>query len=166
VLAVGTRIARKNLAALETAARELAREGIDLVAAGSGRHYMRAEGDTPVKPLGYVDDDELPGLYAGALALAMPSLYEGFGLPAIEAMAAGTPVVASNRTALPETCGGAALLVDPDDPDALAGELLRVIHDSELAATLRTRGLDRARNFSWRAAVQRTDALIGVLVQP
>jgi glycosyltransferase involved in cell wall biosynthesis len=166
VLAVGTRIARKNLAALETAARALGREGIDLVAAGSGRHYMRAEGDTPVKALGYVDDAELPGLYAGALALAMPSLYEGFGLPVIEAMAAGTPVVASNRTALPETCGDAALLVDPDDPDALAGELLRVVTDSVLASTLRTRGLDRARNFSWRAAVQRTDSLIAVLLQP
>jgi glycosyltransferase involved in cell wall biosynthesis len=164
VLAVGSRIARKNLAALQTAAAQLAAEGIDLVAAGSGRHYMRAEGGTPVRALGYVDDADLPGLYAGALALAMPSLYEGFGLPVLEAMAAGTPVVAADRGALPETSGGAALLVDPDDPDALAAELLRVVGDTELATNLRERGLARAASFSWRTASERTDALIGSLL--
>ena len=75
--------------------------------------------------LGYVPDADLPALYAGAAAFAMPSLYEGFGLPCVEAMAAGTPVVAADRAALPEACGGAALLADPDDPDAFAAALHR-----------------------------------------
>ena len=82
-----------------------------------------------MRALGYVDDRDLPGLYAGALALAMPSLYEGFGLPVLEAMASGVPVVAADRTALPETCGDAALLVDPDDGEALAGALVRATTD-------------------------------------
>src|SRR5204863_6367 len=88
--------------------RALASKGIELVAAGSGRSYMRAE-KTEIRQLGYVPDDELPSLYARARVLLMPSLYEGFGLPVLEAMASGTPVVAANRGALPETCGDAAL---------------------------------------------------------
>ncbi|MEA2479780.1 MAG: hypothetical protein QOJ07_1702 [Thermoleophilaceae bacterium] len=165
VLAVGTRIARKNLAALDVAAAALAREGVDLVAAGSGRAYMRPEGGAPVRALGYVEEAHLPGLYAGAVALAMPSLYEGFGLPCLEAMAAGTPVVAADRAALPETCGDAALLVDPDDPEALSAALARVLSDEALAAGLVRRGRARARAFTWRAAAERTDALLGELLR-
>ena len=116
VLVVGTRIARKNVAVLAVADRRLRELGIELVSAGSSRAYMRAGEAPPLRTLDYVDDSQLPGLYAGALALAMPSLYEGFGLPVLEAMASGVPVVASDRTALPETCGDAGLLVEPDDP--------------------------------------------------
>jgi glycosyltransferase involved in cell wall biosynthesis len=160
VLTVGTRIARKNLAALDRAAAALDAIGVDLVAAGSGRGYMRAEGGVSVQALGYVPDAELPGLYAGAVALAMPSLYEGFGLPVLEAMAAGTPVVAAERAALPETCGGAAVLIDPEDPDALSEALVQVVTDSDLSSSLRTRGLERARAFTWRRAAELTDAAI------
>ena len=114
VLAVGTDLPRKNLALLDRLAPALGDAGLDVVLAGSTRPYMAA-GSYRVRSLGYVPDDELPGLYAGAAALAMPSLHEGLGLPVLEAMAAGTPVVSSDRGALPETCGDAALVVDPDD---------------------------------------------------
>jgi glycosyltransferase involved in cell wall biosynthesis len=181
-LAVGTRIARKNLPALERAARSLHEAGIELVAAGSGRGYMRAEepgsdrrsdstiaarGEQPgVRPLGYVAEDLLPGLYAGARALAMPSLYEGFGLPCLEAMACGTPVVAADRGALPETCGGAALLVDPGDGGALAEALLAATTDESQRGRLIEAGRERAAGFTWRRAAERTDDLIGKLLSP
>jgi glycosyltransferase involved in cell wall biosynthesis len=162
VLAVGTRIARKNLASLERAARALAERGVALLAAGSGRAYMREEdAGSPVRALGYVPEQHLPGLYAGASALVMPSLYEGFGLPCLEAMASGTPVVAADRAALPETCGDAALLFDPDDADAAADALSRALDDP---AGLIERGLRRAREFTWQRTARETDAAVQALL--
>ena len=157
VLAVGTAIARKNLSALEDAVGRLGGQGIEVVVAGSGRAYMRGEPEAGVRRLGYVRDADLPGLYAGARALVMPSLYEGFGLPCLEAMASGTPVVAADRAALPETCGGAALLVDPDDPEALADAVLVAATDDSRRAELTRAGLDRTGGFSWRRAGEETD---------
>jgi glycosyltransferase involved in cell wall biosynthesis len=102
---------------------------------------------------GYVDDPDLPLLYAAARAFAYPSLYEGFGIPPVEAMACGTPVVASNRGALPEVLGDAALLVDPEDEDALAGALEAAAQDR---GTLRRRGLERAARYTWQRAAAET----------
>jgi glycosyltransferase involved in cell wall biosynthesis len=164
VLAVGTQIARKNLQVLNEAADRLKDHGVELVHAGSGRGYMRAETATNLRPLGYVPDDELPGLYAGALALAMPSLYEGFGLPCLEAMACGTPVVASNAGALPETCGDAAILVDPHDASGFADALERLATDEDERRALGERGRARAADFSWQNSAQATDHLLSDLL--
>jgi glycosyltransferase involved in cell wall biosynthesis len=109
-----------------------------------------------VRFLGYVRDDTLAILYRLASAFAFPSLYEGFGLPALEAMASGTPVVTSNVSSLPEVAGGAAVLVDPYDVGAIADGLVSVLSDGTLADDLRRRGLVRARDFSWERSVART----------
>ena len=165
VLVVGTRIARKNFSALADARRRLRELGINLVAAGSGRAYMRPGEAPPMQGLGYVQERHLPGLYAGALALAMPSLYEGFGLPVLEAMASGVPVVAANRAALPETCGGAALLVDPEDGAGLAEALAIAATDEGLRERLIPAGLERASQFSWTRTAELTDAVIGEVLE-
>ncbi|MEQ1574797.1 MAG: glycosyltransferase family 1 protein [Vicinamibacterales bacterium] len=112
-----------------------------------------------VRFLGYVRDDMLAILYRLASVFVFPSLYEGFGLPALEAMACGTPVVASNVSSLPEVTGDAALLVDPYDVTAIAGGIRRVLTEPALAATLRARGLARAKAFSWESSVARTHAI-------
>jgi glycosyltransferase involved in cell wall biosynthesis len=96
---------------------------------------------------------DLPALLSGAAVFAYPSFGEGFGLPVVEAMACGTPVVASLAPAVPEAAGGAALLVDPSDPEALAEALGRVLAEPALAARLRTKGLDRVRLLDWNDTV-------------
>ena len=106
--------------------------------------------------LGHVGEDALPDLYSGARALAFPSLYEGFGLPALEAMACGAPVVASRTTGLGEAVGDAALTVDPTSVDELAEALSRVLSDEALRARLIAAGLARAAEFTWGKAAART----------
>jgi len=98
----------------------------------------------------------LPYLYAGALSFAYPSLYEGFGLPVLEAMACGTPVLASNSSSLPEVVGDVGLLVNPQDPDDLRAGLRRLLEDEQFRRAARREGPRRAANFSWDACVQRT----------
>ena len=100
--------------------------------------------------LGHVPDEDLAALLTGASVFAYPSLYEGFGLPVLEAMQCGAPVVTSNTSSLPEVVGGAAISIDPTDEDALAQAMTDVLLNSDLAADLRRRGLERAKAFTWR----------------
>ncbi|MCE5239127.1 glycosyltransferase family 4 protein [bacterium] len=105
---------------------------------------------------GWIGTDDLIALYRAASVFAFPSLYEGFGLPVLEAMACGTPVVTSSTTSLPEVAGEAAVLVEPTDGAALAAALTAVLHDSALPEDLRARGLRRAAEFSWERTARQT----------
>lgn len=161
VLAVGTSVARKNLALLDRAAPLLAEAGIEAVVAGGSRAYMRAtDASGGARRLGYVADADLPALYAGAAVLALPSLYEGFGLPCIEAMACATPVVTTRRGALAETCGDAALYVDPEDTDGLAEACIAAVGDSGAREQLVAAGLARAHSFTWDRTARLIDTAI------
>jgi glycosyltransferase involved in cell wall biosynthesis len=162
VLAVGTDSPRKNLGLLDRIAPALEAAGLQVAIAGSGRSYMPGSAPGGARRLGYVPDADLPSLYAGAAALAMPSLYEGFGLPCVEAMAAGTPVVAADRAALPEACGGAALLADPDDPDAFAAALVEAAGPQRKRLT--QAGRERAAGLSWERSAELVDAAIDALL--
>jgi glycosyltransferase involved in cell wall biosynthesis len=166
VLAVGTAIARKNLALLDRIAPILDAAGLEAVVAGGDRTYMRA-GDGPrraARRLDYVPEPHLPALYAGAAAFALPSLYEGFGLPCLEAMAAGAPVVASDRGALRETCGDAALYADPSDPEAFAAACVTAATDRAEHDRLAKAGRARAAGFTWEKTAIRVDGAIGALL--
>jgi glycosyltransferase involved in cell wall biosynthesis len=161
VLTVATDDRRKKVEKLAPVARALAHEGIELVWAGDRRPYFAtAAAVAGVRSLGYVQDADLPGLYAGARAFVLPSRYEGFGLTCLEAMACGTPVVAADRAALPETCGDAALLVDPDDSAALTRAVRIAATDAAAGEALRAAGLRRAAQFSWDRTAASVDALL------
>lgn len=150
VLAVATLEPRKNLERLAEAVRRL---GVELWVAGA-RGWGRVRlGGPGLRLLGEVSDDELARLYRGALCLAYPSLYEGFGLPVAEAMACGTPVVTSAGGATEEVAGGAAVLVDPLDPASIARGIEEAVSRRE---ELRRRGLERAKAFSWERAAAQT----------
>jgi alpha-1,3-rhamnosyl/mannosyltransferase len=173
VLAVGTREPRKNLSRLVDAFLSLPaaeRDGVRLVLAG-GRGWSSAELDEltrghadVVRVVGFVPDSDLPSLYAEARAFAYPSLEEGFGLPVLEAMAAGTPVLTSDRSALREVGEGAALLVDPTDTEAIAGGLSRLLADDGERERLVALGRARADSHTWeRCARETLDFLVSRL---
>jgi glycosyltransferase involved in cell wall biosynthesis len=165
VLTVASRIARKNLGVLQVARRHLRARGMELVATGGRRPQFAVDIGLPpaVRDLGAVPDEHLPGLYAGASAFVLPSLYEGFGLPCIEAMACGVPVVAARAGALPDTCGDAALYADPRDPDHIAETVERAL-EPRTAARLRAAGLRRAAAFTWERTARGVDAVIDDLL--
>ncbi|WP_272976325.1 glycosyltransferase family 4 protein [Deinococcus geothermalis] len=162
LLAVGSLEPRKNLGTLFQAweAWEGRPVGLQLAVVGAGNKVFSGAGfgQVPqgVNLLGRVSDEVLPLLYAGAEAFLYPSLYEGFGLPPLEAMASGTPVVTSNVTSLPEVVGDAALTVDPRDALALRDAMRRVVTDTALASELRVRGLHRAAHYSWEKTAAHT----------
>jgi glycosyltransferase involved in cell wall biosynthesis len=176
VLSVGTIQPRKNLVSLLEAFAVLRRREPDLglvVAGARGWLYesffdrRRALGlEEAVVVTGAVSDDDLPALYAGAEVFAYPSVYEGFGLPPLEAMASGTPVVSSNATSLPEVVGDAGVLVEPLDVDAWVTEIDRLLHDDDRRRDLRDRGLARAQTFTWERAARRTLDVYGSLPAP
>ena len=160
VLHVGTLQPRKNIPLLIEAYADLQRADVTLVLAG-GKGWFYDEIYDRVRVLGleervifpgYVPDTELPLWYNAAAVLVFPSHYEGFGMPILEAMACGTPVVAARTSAIPEVTGDAALLFDPLDKAALSERLATVLDEPEQAATMRERGLSQALGFSWQRA--------------
>jgi glycosyltransferase involved in cell wall biosynthesis len=164
VLTVATASARKNLAALELAARHLREHDVELIVAGGTRAYLPGAAlPGHARVLGYVPEDLLPGLYAGARAFVLPSRYEGFGLTCLEAMASGLPVVASDEGALKETCSGAALLADPADEHALAAAVVGSIGEGAARERLREAGIARAAQYGWGRAARATDELLARL---
>ena len=118
---------------------------------------------TRVKFVGVVEEERLPSLYRGAEALIFPSLYEGFGLPIVEAMACGTPVVTSSITAMPETAGDAALLVDPRSVEEISGAIEQVVGDSSLRQDLRRRGITRTAQLTWERIPGTVEQLLAEL---
>jgi glycosyltransferase involved in cell wall biosynthesis len=171
ILFVGTLEPRKNvqtlLRAFAQVIAETPQDDLTLVIAGGrgwGSEDYRSTVDVlrlhdRVRFAGFVEDEHLPELYRGALLFVYPSLYEGFGLPVLEAMACGTPVITSNRASLPEVAGDAALVVDPTRPEALAAAMTSILYDSELRQALRAKGLARAHTFTWDAVAQQTLAI-------
>jgi len=162
LLYVGNLKPHKNLARLIRAfARARERDSVRLLLTGDPQPQLaslvKAErlGDRVVF-LGPVTDEQLPGLYRGAVALLFPSLYEGFGLPPLEAMACGTPVVSSTVTSLKEVVGDAAVAIDPLDVECIADAIDRVVADDDLRRDLSSRGLAQAAKFSWERSAQRT----------
>ena len=166
-LHVGNCRPHKNIGrVLEAFARSGMPGDVDLVCTGGAsaqvRARIRALGlDDAVSFEGQLSDDGLAKLYRGALALVFVSSYEGFGLPIVEAMACGTPVLTSAAAAMPETAAGAALLADPLDVDAIQEGMLRLLTDDALRQRLRLDGLERASFFSWTTTANRIGGILG-----
>ena len=163
ILHVGALQARKNIVRLVEAFETLGEEWRLVLAGAAGfgaagimERIARSPARARIEMPGYVAPAELAAWYARASVFAFPSLDEGFGMPLLEAMAAGTPIVTSNRSALPEVAGDAALLVDPEDTAALAAALRQLTGDAELRCEMARRGKARVQAFTWRKAVCET----------
>jgi glycosyltransferase involved in cell wall biosynthesis len=156
---LGSLAPHKNIGMLLALTPQLQAHGFRLAIAGltDGAVFAGAGGDGPTQHgtvhwLGRIDDGALAALLADSLCLAFPSLTEGFGLPPLEAMARGCPVVVTNRASLPEICGRGALCAPPDAPDAWLGHFLRLRDDTALRTAQISRGLAQAKTFSWDAS--------------
>jgi len=166
LLCVGNRKRHKNeFRQVEAFAKSGAADGLRLVLTGDQTAELadcieRNHVTDRVHFMGMVPDAQLPSLYRSAQALVFASLYEGFGLPVLEAMACGTPVVTSNTSALPEVAGGAALLVDPTSVEQIAEAMKRIVCDSTLRQQLREKGLTRAAKFSWASTADKVQELL------
>jgi glycosyltransferase involved in cell wall biosynthesis len=168
VLYLGNLMPHKNLPRLIEAVARVARQSpVRLVIAGGGSPTRLAElrrvaerVGSPLDLMPYVPQDALPALYRGASLVAMPSLAEGFGPPALEAMACGTPVVVGNGSAMPEVVGDAGLLVDPEDTGAISDAILRLLTQDPVRKELIARGLARAAGFSWERTARRVLAIV------
>jgi glycosyltransferase involved in cell wall biosynthesis len=168
ILYLGNVEPRKNLVGLIKAYTELRQNNPELsdyqlvIAGATGwkiTHIFQALYASPyqedIKFLGYVDKEDKPALYTMSSVFAYPSFYEGFGFPPLEAMACGTPVVTSNVSSLPEIVGSAALTVDPYNTQAITEAIKQVLSNSDLAESLRQKGLERAKKFNWELAAKR-----------
>lgn len=167
VLVVGTLAAHKNLRALGALAQTLAQRRVPLVIVGSlGGAVFRDSGAAnlpqPARYIGHVSDGQLKALYQAAACFVFPSRYEGFGLPAVEAMASGCPVVAADIPALHEVCGDAALYCDPRSPQDIAARVALLLDDPARQAWQREAGLAQTRTMTWARAA---DVLLGILKQ-
>jgi glycosyltransferase involved in cell wall biosynthesis len=163
ILSLGSLDPRKNLKNLLQAwnnIRPLKKQNVRLVLAGK-LHERLSYKELGLEQLphdvsftGYVDDEDLPALYSGAKMFVFPSVFEGFGLPPLEAMSCGTPVVASNVTSIPEICGDAAAYVDPLDVESIAEGIQAVLEDAELTSDLVEKGIKQVKKFSWAKAAE------------
>lgn len=159
ILLIGSAAPHKNVRLLVSMADKLAEHGFQLAVAGmSDARVFAGSEPMPDAPnihwLGHISDNELAALYQDCLCLAFPSFVEGFGLPAVEAMAWGCPVVASNRTSLPEICADAALYADPDDPQSWLERFMRLSHDESLRHSSIEKGRQRLASYSWRRSAE------------
>ncbi len=158
-LFVGTIEPRKNLGGLLKAWKQANITTHELFIAGAKGRVFQPVGGT-LNVVYDVHDDDLPALYSGAAAFVIPSSYEGFGLTALEAMACGTPVIASNTSVFPESLGDAAVLIDPHNPGELADSMRNILEDRSLADTLRERGLKHAEKLSWDESARKTQEIL------
>ncbi len=167
VLAVSSLDPRKNFKNLIHAFNKLNLKDTKLIIAGSrsevfANHELKnlIKENSNVLLTGYLSDNELSGLYKNATLFVYPSLYEGFGLPPLEAMACGCPVVVSNAASLPEVCGDAAYYVDPYDIDDIAKGIYEVLTDDKLQQELRQKGLERVKLFNWKESAEKLLSVI------
>lgn len=177
VLSVGNQYPYKNLSRLLEAFAGLGREGLphELVIAGgeqggAGGELRRRAAllgiSDKVRFMGYVPDERLAELYNQADLFVFPSLYEGFGLPALEAMACGCPVAAADNSSLPEVCGDAAVYFNPEDPAQMTAAMARTLKEPAVRRKLSSAGLERARRFSWEASARGCARLLGIREAP